>query len=518
MFSSPDSALSILTSITKPEKLSKADYAAWCLHYTHARYKLHQDITSDSLIMISVNYYKNSNLKKQSGTSYYLLGCIESKLQNNKGAIDAFKKAEHILKETDENRLMGLTNFNMGYIYMQDELYNHSLNYLKKSLSYFSLSNDKNYQAYAYREISDLYYQLDFPFDSVMYSSNLALAFSKEAGDSLNYYSILSRQGELLYNKDNIRSKEFILQGYRYFPAQREYYAAYLSYLYSELKQPDSAQYYLQIALEDTSDPKSNIVKYHAAALVEMNESNYKRAYDFMETAYLFRDSVYQKNISSQLYRIDKQYDLTKIEEKNAELKIHNQRNIIFITILTIAVLSILIMLLLIRNRHKHKQAAMEMKNQQLEFEIKTERIEHEQKRQLLVAKLQNHIKNTLYFKKLKTGSLEKEKHDEFIKEITRQSLILEKDWQFYINEVNSLFGERIMYFSNKITGLTPSDLIVISLICLELDITDCCNLLDMNTNTMYGRRKRIKKHLSLDNNIDLEAWIKENIVENGNQ
>ena len=38
LYEYPDSAYTILKSISNPEKLSRADYAAWCLHFTHAQY------------------------------------------------------------------------------------------------------------------------------------------------------------------------------------------------------------------------------------------------------------------------------------------------------------------------------------------------------------------------------------------------------------------------------------------------------------------------------------------------
>lgn len=207
LFSATDSAFRLLSSVQHPEKLPIADYAAWCLNYTHAKYKLHKVITSDSLIRIPVNYYKHSKLKIQIGTTYYLLGCINQNLHKNKDAMEAFKQAEDILMETNEDKLKGLVDFNMGYICMQDELSNQSLTYFRKSLKYFYLSKDKIYQAYAYRAISDMYFELDYPFDSVMHFSDLALKLSKEARDSVNYYRILSRQGELLYNKDYKRAK-----------------------------------------------------------------------------------------------------------------------------------------------------------------------------------------------------------------------------------------------------------------------------------------------------------------------
>ncbi len=134
---SPDSAYSLLIGIKNPEKLSKADYAAWCLHYTHAMYKLQKKIESDNLIQISIKYYSNGSLPKYSGTAWYLLGCINSLHNKKPEAVSAFKRAEDILKNSNENKLNGLVAFNIGYTSMQDELYSHSLSYFRKSLKYF---------------------------------------------------------------------------------------------------------------------------------------------------------------------------------------------------------------------------------------------------------------------------------------------------------------------------------------------------------------------------------------------
>jgi len=248
---SPDSSYNLLNSIAHPEKLSEADYAAWCLQYTYANYKLQKKFTSDSIIRISVNYYKNSKLRKQSGTAFYLLGCVAKLLQKDTVAMEAYKEAENVLVLTNENKLKGLVQFSLGYICMRDEMYKNSLSYFKKSLLYFKQSKNIKYLAYAYRDISNMYNQLDYPFDSVMHYSDLALNASKEAGDSINYYSIVSRQGELLYKRDYKQAKELILKGFHYFPSKQSYYAAYLSYLYLKLNQPDSAKYYLKIALLD---------------------------------------------------------------------------------------------------------------------------------------------------------------------------------------------------------------------------------------------------------------------------
>ena len=135
--SSPDSAYNILSSIKNPQSLSSADDAAWCLHYTHACYKLQKEFTTDSIIRISVDYYRNSKLKKQSGTAFYLLGCVSELLSKEKEAMEAYKEAENALSSTDEFKLKGLAQFSLGYICMQDEMYNKSLGYFRKVMKYF---------------------------------------------------------------------------------------------------------------------------------------------------------------------------------------------------------------------------------------------------------------------------------------------------------------------------------------------------------------------------------------------
>jgi hypothetical protein len=510
---SPDSAYSLLSSITNPKQLPKVDYAAWCLNYTNAQYKLQQEIKSDSLILISVNYYKNKDLPKQSGRAYYLLGYVMELQGENKKAMEAYKEAEHRLMPTEENKLKGLVQFNMGYMSMQDEVYQQSLNYFKQSLHYFQQCKEYKYQAYAYREMANMYYQQNMSFDSVMLLSNLALKISLQAGDSANYYSIVARQGEMLYNKDYKRSKGLLLKGYRYFPMQKLHYGAFLAYVYAKLQQSDSAQYYLQPCLS-VSNTSNKVLAYSAASLIAKNKTDYKKAFDYLEKSYMLRDSIYQANSNDQLYRIDQQYNSVQKDIETAALKLDNSNKIIWITVLTIAILVVLIILLLISNRNKKKHAIHAIEKQNLEFEMETKHNKYLQKREMLLIKLNNKIDNTLQFNSLNKNLLQQDKKEMFMQEIAKQSILDEYEWLFYINEVNSLFDNRLISLQQKFSELTTLDLIVIALICLKVNITNSCNLLDMTKNTMYVRRKTIKKRLRLDVDVELERWVMNYVTE----
>jgi len=301
LYTAPDSAYGLLSSISHPENLSKADYAAWCLQYTHAQYKLYKDIKSDSIIRIAVDYYGHTKLLKQSGTAYYLLGCILISNSNTKDALLAFKVADDLLQNVEDNNLKGLVKYNIGYTYFKDEIFSQTLIYYKKSLQYFIASKNFKYQAYAYRGISDMYNQFDYPFDSIIRNSNLALQLSKQAGDSYNYYSILAQQGELLSDKDYSRSKEYLLKGFQYIPVLRPNYATLLAYVYSKLHQPDSAKFYLKIPAKDTLGISSNAIRYYIGAHIARDEGNLVQAYDFYKKAYTLRSISLKNSLKSQL-------------------------------------------------------------------------------------------------------------------------------------------------------------------------------------------------------------------------
>lgn len=509
----PDSAYLLLCSIKQPGKLTQADYAAWCLNYTHAQYKLYMDIKSDSVINVAVKYYSRSKLYKYSGTAYYLSGCIAKMHQKNKEAMLAYKKAGELLSNTNEVNLKGLVEFNIGSCYFQNELFSESLIHFKKSLKYFERSKNKHYQAYSYRALSDTYHQMGNSTTDKMMFLEKAIKLSKESGDSIYYYDNLARKGELLYNTNFSESTKYLLQGFIHLPQQRAYYAGFLSYTYSKMNKTDSSKYYLNIAKADTVESSTKKILYLAAAYVKQSEGNHNEAFRCLESAYNLRDSIYQKNIHNQLYRIDKQYDLARKERENAVLRIANQQKVIIITLLALAVFIVLVILLIIQNRNKQKQAAYELEKQRLEFEIETKKAENELKRKLLRIKLSNKIENTLQLNKLKLGFLDNEKHNEFIAKITKQSVISPNEWQYYIDEVNQLLDGKITSFRVEYAELTPSDLIVIALICLGIDITNSCILLNMSSNTMYTRRRRIKSKIVLGKDIDLEEWLEQNIV-----
>jgi hypothetical protein len=507
----PDSAYQLLSGINKPEQLSKPDYAAWCLHFTHAQYKLFIDIKSDSLINVAVDYYANSNLKIYSGTSYYVLGCVSELLHRKEKAMLAYKKAALTLDGMKEYNTLGLVIINMGYIYEQEKNYHQANICFRKSLDFFKQSGNKKYQTSSFLALSNMSLQLDYPFDSTLYFSNKASKLAKEVNDTVLYYNIISRQGELLNKKNPKLAISYLLIGFNHCSELKIRNASFLAYIYSILNLPDSASFYLKIANKEKGDSELELLKNLAGAGVFENRNDFKQAYHLIESAYLNQDTVFRNKLQSQLYKIDKQFDLSEKEKENANLKIANRTKIIWITVLIILLLIILLLFQRRNNQNKEKQTMLEIKQQKLEFELKEKELENSKKHELLLAKLQQKIELTLHFNKIQHGVLNPKKQEEFVESMINQLILVKSEWQYYIDETNSLFNNKIVDLNDKYTSLTPSDIIVIVLISLGIDISDSCSLLNLSKETMYMRRKRIKKHLGID--VDLEEWIKQNIM-----
>jgi hypothetical protein len=515
LFTYPDSAFLLLKSIKNPENLSQADYAAWCLHYTHAQYKLYLDIKSDSLIKIAINYYDNTSFYINSGTSFYLLGCISELKKDKKKAMLCYKNADNILSNEKKSmpqqiKIKGLINYRISNLYLNDEYYSDAEININIAIRYFETMKDNRYLAYCHRTKAEIYYRQEKPNALVIKEAEISKKFAINDSNNDLYNEILVFQGKLLVSSDLIESKNTLLTALKSSSDNQDLYSL-LTYVYAKLNNTDSAKYYKSYVALDQEDLNRMLLLQLSESYIYLNEDSKEMAFMNYENAYNLRERIYKENIKEQLIRIDKQYDLSKKEAEKAKLEIQNQKNIILIAFLSITVLAVLLILLFITNINKKRQAALIIEKQQLEFEVKTKQVENDKKLKILHSNLQNKIDNTLQFKKLQTNFSKAERKEEFIADITRQSVLTNVEWQFYIYEANELFEGKILKLREQYPQLTDADMNVIALICLGIDIGNSIILLDYSSfNTMYIRRNRIKNHLGLDKNTDLEKWLNE--------
>ena len=74
----PDSALNLLKGIAQPELQTPAHHARYALLYSQALDKNYIDLTSDSLINIAVDYYKDRDDVRAKFFSFYYISSSSS--------------------------------------------------------------------------------------------------------------------------------------------------------------------------------------------------------------------------------------------------------------------------------------------------------------------------------------------------------------------------------------------------------------------------------------------------------
>ena len=76
IWAAPDSALHILESISTSRHLTGKEQADYALLLSLAQYRCYIPVSSDSLINLAIEYYKDKNDADKKGAAFYVKGCI----------------------------------------------------------------------------------------------------------------------------------------------------------------------------------------------------------------------------------------------------------------------------------------------------------------------------------------------------------------------------------------------------------------------------------------------------------
>lgn len=177
---------------------------------------------------------------------------------------------------------------------------------------------------------------------------------------------------------------------------------------------------------------------------------------------------------------------------------------------LAIVTLIILLILIAVIAYHKKKQVALKLYLYELECELRNKQLELEKKKELLLSNFKQRIEFSLQFNQIKQNSTNISENNDLLAIITDHVVLKESEWSYHIEEADKIFEGKLSVLQNNFPDLTMQDMIVIVLICLDISVPNSCNLLNMSKNTLYTRRKRIKKRLEIDSKLNIVGWLQD--------
>lgn len=171
--------------------------------------------------------------------------------------------------------------------------------------------------------------------------------------------------------------------------------------------------------------------------------------------------------------------------ERSLKLQIDKQMMLLYIGILVLILLMGIIIALIWYYRNQHNLAMKDAEMHRL--------IIHNQEKQI---SLHQKLRDIILHQRLDN-----------IKGVSNQTKIRAFVNGLY-NDIDVIYENALTKIRNQYPDLTQTDLIVIMLMLLNLSIEDCCLLLNMTKESMWVRRKRIKQHLHLSSDTNLDEWI----------
>lgn len=113
----PDSALTLLKSVSPDEMGQNSTRAHYALLYTQAQDKNYIDETNDSLISVAVDYYRDTDDVRHKFLSYYYKGRVHFNTKDYLNATSCYMEAEQLADVVGDDYLAGLLYAELGRIY-----------------------------------------------------------------------------------------------------------------------------------------------------------------------------------------------------------------------------------------------------------------------------------------------------------------------------------------------------------------------------------------------------------------
>lgn len=507
MLSKPDSALTILRELSISQMPSKPTKAMYALLLTQALDKNYIHHQSDSIILLAVDYYKNTNEKNQKAKSYFYLGRVYHDNEEFAKATDSYLTA---LKAMPTNKTLLLQIYNnLASCYEYQEFYVQAIKTYQESRSIAEEINDKQGIFHATRGLGNIYALQDNEEEAISYYQ-ASLSIAQSINDSIWETAILC---DIAKAYDclgmHIEAKKYIDHAIDCTPHNSCLSPTYFwkgTILYN-LEEPDSAIYYLTKS-KINADIYTKASIYQTLYEIDKNRKMYEQAILYNDTALLYYDSIQSMIHHTEINNLIKKHS-TEMYEQRIKNQFQQDKSILIICLIITIFLAISI-LLYISNRNKktyiHQQQLL-MKNQAekaaLNEEIKvisyTNEINEQKYTELLNKRLDlwyqslqicmRLFKTTSSYKKIQTIENTWSKKE---KEISKEdSISINK-------EINEVFFEAQQELLVQYPGLTQEDIYYCILNYLNLSNDTIRTCMQAGSKAALTQRKyRIKKQLS---------------------
>ena len=487
----PDSALSILESITYPQKMPRADRALYALLLTQARHKNYIALEDDSLIKTAVDYYGDKKKSLRAAKAHYYWGAIYSEKGYASFAVEEYLTAIRLMPV--RNEFLAMIYDNLAECYEEDRLYNVAIENYRAA---YQILKGKDEQTYPMRGIARVFL-LQNEKDSALYYYQQALDCALADQDS-SLIGALYHDLAMVYSekKDYIQADKFVSKAILLQGQDAINTCLSKAQIMLNLNKLDSASYFFSKNMDEL-DIYGKAVCYDGMYQIAKRKGEWKTATENMDAYKILYDSMQIMTDNEELNRL---MDKHQLEEHKRLLSEHT-RTLIFSLITAFSSLMIICVFCFMWNDRKRKKHYIALQHELTQKRVDTMLLKEEE----LSESNKEHIDKKrselteqqiqLCISVLKTTDCYDQL--EALERATPKQLLVMRSLRKEIrSDISNAFVDVMMNLKERYPSLTGDDVFfcVLSLLCCSKTVV--MELMDATSDALKTRKNRIKNKM----------------------
>lgn len=487
----PDSALSILESISSPQKLPRADRALYALLLTQARHKNYIALGDDSLIKMAVEYYGDKKKSVRAAKAHYYWGATYLEKGYTSFAVDEYLTAIRLMPVRDE--FLAMIYDNLADCYEKDDLYDIAIEAYRQA---YQILEGGSQQTYPLRGIARICL-LQNKKDSALLYYQKALDYALAEQDS-SLIGALYHDLAMVYNEkkdyvqaDKYVSKAMIMQG-----DDAVNVCLSKAQIMLNLNKLDSASYFFSKNI-DQLNIYGKAVCYDGMHQIVKKRGEWKIATENMDAYRVLYDSMQIMNDNEELNRL---MDKHQLEEHKRLLSEHTKM-LVFTLVSVFFFLMIICVFCFMWNDRKRKKRYIALQRELTQNRVDTMLLKEEEISETNKEDLdKKRSKLTeqqiqLCISVLKTTNCY-DQLEALEKATPKQLLVMRSLRKEIRSEISSAFVDVMMNLKERYPALTGDDIFycVLSLLCCSKTVM--MELMDATSDALKTRKNRIKNKM----------------------
>lgn len=487
----PDSALSILESITYPQKMPRADRALYALLLTQARHKNYIALEDDSLIKTAVDYYGDKKKSLRAAKAHYYWGATYSEMGYTSFAVEEYLTAIRLMPVRDE--FLAMIYDNLAECYERDELFDIAIGAYRQA---YQILRGGSQQIYPLRGIARMCL-LQNKKDSalVYYQQALDCALVEQDSSLIGalYHDLAMAYSE---KKDYIQADKYVSKAIMIQGQDAVNVCLSKAQIMLNLNKLDSASYFYSKNVNQL-DIYGKAVYYDGMYQIAKKRGEWKTATENIDAYKILYDSIQFITDNEELNRL---MDKHQLEEHKRLLSEHTKM-LIFSLITAFFLLMIICVFCFMWNDRKRKKRFIALQRELTQKRVDTMLLKEEEASESNKEDLDKKRSELteqqiqLCISVLKTTDCY-EQLEALEKATPKQLLAMRSLRKDIRSTISSAFVDVMMNLKERYPALTGDDIFycVLSLLCCSKTVM--MELMDATSDALKTRKNRIKNKM----------------------